>query len=117
MLVAADVLSSALAFVFFGAGSGKLTRAHQQVATAERLRLSWERYRLIAVPELLAAVGLVAGFAFAPLGVAAAIGLAVLMAGAFSVRLRAHDSVGFLLGDTVIFGLAVAAAVVRAMSA
>ena len=117
MLVAADVLSSVLAFVFFGAGSGKLTRARQQVATAERLRVSWDRYRLIAVPELLAAVGLVAGFALAPLGVAAAIGLAMLMAVAFSFRVRVRDSAGFLLGDTVIFGLAVAAAILRAMSA
>lgn len=117
MVVAADVLSSVLAFVFFGAGSGKLTHARQQVATADRLRVSWDRYRLVAVPELLAAIGLIAGFAFAPVGVAAAIGLALLMIGAFSLRVRVRDSAGFLLGDSAIFGLAVAAAIVRALAA
>lgn len=57
MVVAADVLSSVLAFVFFGVGSAKLTHARQQVATAERLRIPWDRYRLAAVPELLAPLG------------------------------------------------------------
>ena len=117
MVVAADVLSSVLAFVFLGAGGGKLTHARQQVITAERLRIPWDRYRLIAAPELLAAIALLAGFAIAPLGVVAAIGLALLMIGAFSLRLRVHDSAGYLLGDSVIFGLALAAAIMRAVAA
>jgi len=43
----------------------------------------------------------------------AAIGLVVLIAGALIVRLRIHDSAGFLLGDVVLLALAAATAVLR----
>lgn len=60
-----------------------------------------------------AATGIRVGYASAPFGAAAAIGLAVLMAGALTFRLRIHDSAGYLLGDAALLSLAAATAVLR----
>ena len=113
MTLIADLFSGLLAFAFGSAAVAKLLRQKQQVLTAEKLRIPWHRYRLIAVPEACATAGLLAGFAAAPLGAAAAAGLVVLMAGALTFRLRIHDSAGFLAGDTVLLGLAAATAALR----
>ena len=113
MELVADLFSGLLAFVFGSAAIGKLVRQRQQVQTAEKLRIPWHRYRLIAAPEAAATAGLLIGYASAPFGAAAAIGLVLLMAGALMFRLRIHDSAGFLLGDAVLLGLAAATAVLR----
>jgi len=68
------VLSALLAFVFGAAAVGKLTRARSEQDKATKLKISWPRYRLIAVPEAAAAVGLLAGLGIAAFGVAAAAG-------------------------------------------
>lgn len=106
MFIAAAVLSGLLAFVFGAGAIGKLTRMRSQVDTAAKLRIDWRRYRLIALPEATAAVGLLLGLGIAPLGVAAAVGLVLLMAGAVIFRLRVHDAFGFVLGDTMLMILA-----------
>ena len=108
-----DVFSGVLVLAFGGAAIGKLVHQRQQVQTAEKLLIPWERYRLIAVPEAAATVGLLIGYATAPVGAAAAIGLVFLMAGVLAFRLRIHDSVGFLLGDAGLLSLAATAAVLR----
>jgi hypothetical protein len=113
-MLAADVLSGVLAVVFGSAAGAKLLRQKQQVLTAEKLRISWRRYRWIAVPEAAASLGLVVGYASAPLAAAAASGLVLLMAGALAFRVRARDSVGFLLGDATLLGLAGATAALLA---
>jgi DoxX-like protein len=112
-MVLADVSSGMLAFVFGGAAVGKLVRQRQQVQTAEKLRIPWTSYRWIAAPEAAASVGLLIGYASAPFAFAAAVGLAVLMAGALAFRLRIHDSPGFLFGDAALLGLATATAVLH----
>src|SRR5438046_2291558 len=113
MVLVADLLSGLLAFVFGSAAVAKLLRQKQQVQTAEKLRIPWNRYRWIGAPEAAASIGLLIGYASAPFAVAAAIGLAFLMAGALAFRLRIHDSAGFLLGDTALLTLAAATAVLR----
>jgi len=112
-MVVADVFSGVLAFVFGSAAVAKLMGQRQQVLTAEKLQIPWNRYRWIAGPEAIAAIGLVIGYASAPLGASAAIGLVLLMAGALAFRLRVHDAVGFLLGDAALLGLAAAIVVLR----
>ncbi|MGN6798525.1 MAG: DoxX family protein [Gaiellaceae bacterium] len=111
-VLVADVFSGVLVFAFGGAAVGKLVRQKQQVQTAAKLRIPWSRYRLIGVLEAAAAVGLLLGFASASLAVAPAVGLARLMAGALAFRLRVHDSIGFLVGDATLLGLAVATAII-----
>jgi len=113
MVLVADLFSGLLAFVFGSAAIGKLLRQRQQVQTAEKLRIPWNRYRLIAAPEAAASVGLLIGYASAPFAAAAAIGLVFLMACALAFRVRIHDSAGFLLGDATLLGLAAATAVLR----
>ena len=86
MMLAAEVLSGVLAFVFGSAAVAKLVHQKQQVLTAEKLHISWGRYRWIGVPEAAATAGLLA------------------------FRVRVHDSVGFLFGDATLLGLAAATA-------
>ena len=120
MAVTVDVFSALLAFVFGNSALAKLLRQKQlasllrqelQVQTAAKLHIPWDRYRLIGVPEAAAAIGLLIGYASAPLGAAAAIGLALLMTGALFFCLRVHDSVGYLLADATLLGLASTTAV------
>lgn len=113
MVLMADLFSGLLTFVFGSAAIGKLAGQRQQLQTAEKLRIPWARYRWIAAPEAAATVGLLIGYASAPFAAAAAAGLVVLMAGALAFRLRIHDAVGFLLGDTLLLMLAAATAVLR----
>ena len=102
----------------FGAGGvGKFTGAKRQTEAADRLKIAWGRYRLIGIPEVAAAAGLLVGIVVAPLGAAAAIGLAVLMSGAVAARVRVHDSVGFLVADSVLLAVASMTAVLRIASA
>ena len=114
MTLATDVLSGVLAFVFGSAAIAKLVRQKQQVLTAEKLRISWRRYRWIAVPEAAASAGLLAGYANAPLAAAAASGLVLLLAGALAFRIRVRDSVRFLLGDATLLALAATTAALLA---
>ena len=113
MLIVANVLSGLLALAFLGGGLGKLTHAKSQVTTAARLHIPWARYRLIAIPELAASAGLVLGLAVAPLGVAAAVGLGLLMCGAIAFRIRARDALAFVAGDSLFAVAAIATAVLR----
>ena len=113
MALTADLLSGVLIFVFGSAAVAKLLRQKQQVLTAEKLQIPWERYRWIGAPEAAASVGLLIGYLSAPFAAAAAIGLVLLMAGALVFRLRIHDALGFLLGDAVLLGVAVATTVLR----
>ena len=62
-MLAADVLSGVLAFVFGSAAVAKLVGQKQQVLTAEKLRISWRHYRWIGVPEAAASAGLLVGYA------------------------------------------------------
>jgi hypothetical protein len=111
MVLVADVFAGLLAFVFGSAAIGKLVRQRQQVQTAAKLRISWNRYRWIAAPEAAASAGLLLGYASMPFAIAAAVGLVVLMAAALMFRLRVRDSARFVLGDAVLLGLAAATAV------
>ena len=117
MFVATVVLSVLLAFVFGAGAVGKLTRARSELDKATRLRIAWPRYRLIAVPEAAAVVGLLAGLGIATFGVAAAAGLVALMAGALAFRIRVRDAIPWLLGDAAVLVLAAVTAVLRAVTA
>jgi DoxX-like family len=117
MFVAAAVLSGLLAFVFGAGAVGKLTKMRSEIDKATKLKIAWPRYRLIAAPEAAAAAGLLAGLGIAPLGVAAAVGLVTLMAGALAFRVRVHDAMPFLLGDAAVLVLAGVTATLRAVTA
>jgi len=58
---------------------------------AAHFGIPWSRYQLIGLAELAAAVGVVIGLWWHPLGVAAAAGMALLLAGAVITHRRAAD--------------------------
>lgn len=111
MVLVAELLSGVLVFVFGSAAVAKLLRQKQQVQTAEKLRIPWGLYRWIGAAEAAASVGLLIGYVRAPFAAAAAAGLVILMAGALAFRLRIRDSLGYLLGDATLLGLAAVIAV------
>ena len=117
MFIATAVLSGLLAFVFGAGAVGKLTGLRSEVDKSSKLRISWPRYRLIALPEAAAAVGLSVGLWIAPLGAAAAVGLIALMAGALAFRIRVHDTMSYLVGDAAVLVLAGVVAAMRVVTA
>ena len=76
-------------------------------ATAAHFEIPWSRYRLIGVAELAAAAGVLAGLAVPALGVAAAVGMIVLLGIALVVHRQAGDSPRDALPAFVALGLSV----------
>jgi uncharacterized membrane protein YphA (DoxX/SURF4 family) len=72
--------------------AGKLLAHPQMQATAAHFGIPWSRYRFIGVAELAAAAGILAGLAVPALGVAAALGMTVLLVIALGVHRQAGDS-------------------------
>ena len=60
--------------------AGKLTGQPKMRKSAAHFGIPWPRYRLIGVAELAAAAGILTGLWWHPLGLAAAAGMALLLA-------------------------------------
>lgn len=86
-------LSVLLALACLGPAGAKLTGAPAVRESAAHLGIPWNRYRLISVPELAAAIGVLAGLRVHVLGVAAACGMAVLLLAALAAHRRARDNI------------------------
>lgn len=71
--------------------AAKLRGHPKMLASASHFDIPWPRYRMIGFAELAAAAGVLAGLAWRPLGLAAAAGMAALLAGALAVHRRAGD--------------------------
>jgi uncharacterized membrane protein YphA (DoxX/SURF4 family) len=82
LLVAACLLPAA----------GKLLGHPRMRQSAEHFGIRWPRYRLIGVAELAAATGILIGLWWHPLGLAAAVGMLLLLTGALITHRRAADS-------------------------
>jgi hypothetical protein len=81
-----------LAAVCLIPAAGKLAGQPKMRQYAAHFGIPWSRYRLIGVAELAAAAGVLAGLWWHPLGLAAAAGMALLLAGALITHRRAADS-------------------------
>ena len=96
MDVVTVILAVIVALAFFAAGAAKLAGAKQMVDNLdEHLGLSSNMRLLIGGLEVVAAVAIVLGLVtsiFSGLGIAAAIGLVLLMIGAIIFHVRAGDS-------------------------
>jgi hypothetical protein len=91
MNIAATVLSVLLALVAFGAGAPKVVLKGTSAELQTHMGLSPELVRFIGAAEILAAVGLIAGIFWRPLGIAAAVGFAALLIGAIGYHAKAGD--------------------------
>src|ERR1700682_5502325 len=91
MYVATIVLSVLLAVAFLGSGGLKLIGAKQSLQMRDQLRVGAQLWRVVGALEVAGGVGLAAGFVVPALGIAAAGGLALLMAGGIVAHARAQD--------------------------
>jgi hypothetical protein len=107
------VCGGILAIAFGALGSAKVAVHPQMVERAHHVGFSASSYRVIGLLELAAAVGVLAGLAWRPLGVAAALGLVILLLGACVAHLRARTSVAELV-PALILGAVAAAYVIAA---
>ncbi|MEU1405633.1 DoxX family protein [Streptomyces sp. NPDC005728] len=86
-------LAVVLAPVFLLLGLAKLAAVPFMRQAAAHLGMTTGLYRVVGFLEVAGALGLLCGLASAPLGAAAATGLALLMVAAVVVHLRHHDAV------------------------
>lgn len=98
-----------LAALFTFSSSIKLLGIAKSLAIRDHLGVSPIQWRAIGALELVGVAGVLVGLLWAPIGIAAAIGLALLSLGAVAFHLRASDR-AVDMGPAVI-GVALAAAV------
>ncbi|HEX4442201.1 MAG TPA: DoxX family protein [Galbitalea sp.] len=91
MELARIILSVVLALLLLVTGGGKVLGLPYAHANREKLSVHPVFWRIIGVLEIAAVVGLIWGIWFVPFGLAASIGVALLMIGALIFRLRARD--------------------------
>ena len=105
------VLAGVLVVAFGLLGSAKLAAVPAMRGRAEHVGYSVDAYRGIGVMEILAAVGILVGAVFPVIGVVAATGLVLLLAGALVAHLRNGD--GFReLAPALVLGVVAVAFVV-----
>jgi hypothetical protein len=80
--------AAVLALAYASVGAAKVAARPEMVRRARNVGFTAESYRMIGVLELAAAAGVLVGLLWAPLGVAAAVGLLLLMTGAGIAHLR-----------------------------
>jgi DoxX-like family len=103
VFIATIVLSVLVAAAVLGSGAAKLAGAKQSIAIRDRLGVAPWLWRAVGVLEVAAAGGLAAGLTVPALGIAAAVGLVLLLIGAIGTHARSHDlsnaipAVGLLL--------------------
>ncbi|HEY5231018.1 MAG TPA: DoxX family protein [Galbitalea sp.] len=91
MDLARVILSIILALMLLVTGGGKVLDLPFSRGNRDKLSVHPVFWRVTGVLELAALVGLVWGIWFVPFGLAAAIGVALLMVGAVGFRVRTHD--------------------------
>ena len=91
MFIATAIVSILLAAILTWAAARKLSHREEVVRSYLRAGVPEERLNQLALILLMGAAGLVAGLAWAPLGVAAAVGVICYFLGAVASHLRAGD--------------------------
>jgi hypothetical protein len=113
MFVVACILSVLLAA---GLAATAVRKAHPDKnsrALRDRLGVPERLWNAVGIPEALAALGLIAGLWWAPLGVAAAVGVVLLMAGAILLHVRVRFLGSALVPPLCVLAVAAATAVTR----
>jgi len=101
-------LSLLLATACLIPAAAKLLGHHKMQKSAAHFGIPWRRYQMIGAAELAAAAGVLAGLWWHPLGVAAATGMVVLLAGALITHRRALDSTKEMAPALFILALTIA---------
>jgi hypothetical protein len=112
----AKVIVTALLAALFGFASLiKVVGLRQSLAIRDHLGVKPVQWRLIGLLELAGIAGVLVGLVWPPIGVAAAIGLALLVLGAIVFHVRASDSVADTAPAVIGLGLAVATAILQSV--
>jgi DoxX-like family len=93
MPIATVIVTICLAGLFAFAGSIKLLGVKQSLAIRDRLGISPSPWRIIGVLEWAGVAGVLAGLAWPPIGIAAAVGLTLLSVGAIVSHVRSSDGI------------------------
>jgi hypothetical protein len=114
-MIAKVIVTALLAALFAFASLIKLFGVRQSLEIRDHLGIKPAQWRVIGLLELAGVAGVLAGLAWAPIGVAAAIGLALLVLGALVFHVRASDSATDTAPSLIGLGLAVATAILQAV--
>jgi len=114
-VIATVVVTILLAVLFTFSSSIKLLGVPQSLAIRDHLGVTAVRWRLIGILELAGVAGVLVGLVWAPIGVAAAIGLALLSVGAVAFHVRASDGWTKTAPAVIAILLAVATATLQAL--
>ena len=116
-VIASVVVTIVLAVLFTFSSSIKLLGARQSLEIRDHLGVTPALFRVIGLLELAGVVGVLVGLAWAPIGIAAAIGLALLSVGAVAFHVRASDGLAKTAPAVIAIFLAVATAILQMYSA
>ena len=108
MQIATCVIAVLLAFAFLAAGGAKIAALPLMRESANHLGISYSAYRGIGVLEIAGVLGLAVGYANKDIGVAAGIGLFLLLIGAVGSHFRSEDSFARMTPALVLGVLAAA---------
>ena len=115
MDTATVIVTVLLAALFTFAASVKLLGVRQSLQIRDHLGVKPMQWRMIGVLELAGVAGVLVGLVWAPIGIAAAIGLALLSIGAIAFHLRASDSAVDTAPAVIGVALAVATAALHTL--
>jgi hypothetical protein len=110
MDTATVIVTVLLAALFAFSSSIKLLGVPRSLEIRDHLGVKPMQWRMIGVLELAGVAGVLVGLVWAPIGIAAAIGLALLSIGAIAFHLRASD--GAVDMAPAVIGVALAVATV-----
>jgi hypothetical protein len=113
MDTATVIVTLLLAALFAFSASIKLLGVARSLAIRDHLGVQRLQWRLIGALELAGVVGVLVGLAWPPIGIAAAIGLALLSIGALAFHIRASDRVVDMVPAVIGIALAAATAVLH----
>jgi uncharacterized membrane protein YphA (DoxX/SURF4 family) len=118
MMIALTVVTVVMGLLTALAGIPKVRGVQQMRDSAAHLGVpfNWTGYRGIGILEIAAVVGLLVGFWWSPIGIAAAVGILLLMIAAWIFHTRAHDKLQQKMPATLIGVLAIAYIVLSAVT-
>lgn len=122
MYITAGILSGLLALLALAAGGPKMVlKGDVSASLQSHMGLSAGLVRFIGLAEVAAGVGLIVGLFWQPLGIAAAVGMALLMVGAVGYHFRVGDYAnpetrGGAMTAVVLIPFSAAAAVTLALA-
>ena len=110
MTTALIILAGLLGFIAAGSAFGKLKKLPQIVESLTSVGVKPEQMPILAILELLGALGLIVGIWSQPIGLAAAIGLSLYFLGAIGAHAKAKAPVAESVAPFVIALIALATA-------